>query len=87
MTEWMLSQFSSIDGIKEALSSVHVVGLGKRNRSYIGVFGAPSGRQVVLEIVVARRYFYENEVGVPRNAPGFSWQLTEFEQLCQPLSG
>ena len=47
---WLLSQFSTIDEVKAALSSVRVVGLEKTAVVHWRI-GEPSGRQVVLEIV------------------------------------
>jgi choloylglycine hydrolase len=82
----MLSQFSSIDGIKEALSSVHVVGLEKESVVHWRI-GEPSGRQVVLEIVGGVPHFYENEVGVLTNAPGFEWQLTNLNNYVNLYPG
>lgn len=75
VTEWLLSQFSTIDEVKAALSSVRVVGLEKTAVVHWRI-GEPSGRQVVLEIVGGVPHFYENTVGVLTNAPGFEWQLT-----------
>ena len=75
VTEWLLSQFSTIDEVKAALSSVRVVGLEKTAVVHWRI-GEPSGRQVMLEIVGGVPHFYENEVGVLTNAPGFEWQLT-----------
>lgn len=74
MTEWLLSQFSTIDEVKAALSSVRVVGLETTAVVHWRI-GEPSGRQVVLEIVGGVPHFYENKVGVLTNAPGFEWQL------------
>ena len=86
VTEWLLSQFSTIDEVKAALSSVRVVGLEKTAVVHWRI-GEPSGRQVVLEIVGGVPHFYENEVGVLTNAPGFEWQLTNLKQLRQSSSG
>ena len=63
MTEWLLSQFSTIDEVKAALSSVRVVGLEKIAVVHWRI-GEQSGRQVVLEFVGGVPHFYENEVGV-----------------------
>lgn len=81
MTEWLLSQFSTIDEVKAALSSVRVVGLEKTAVVHWRI-GEPSGRQVVLEIVGGVPHFYENEVGVLTNAPGFEWQLTNLNNYA-----
>ena len=81
VTEWLLSQFSTIDEVKAALSSVRVVGLEKTAVVHWRI-GEPSGRQVVLEIVGGVPHFYENEVGVLTNAPGFEWQLTNLNNYA-----
>ena len=49
--------------------------------------GEPSGRQVVLEIVGGVPHFYENEVGVLTNAPGFEWQLTNLNNYVNLYPG
>ena len=72
---WILTQFSTIDQVKAAIASVRVVGLEPSSVVHWRI-GEPSGRQVVLEIVGGVPHFYENEVGVLTNAPGFEWQLT-----------
>ena len=46
-----------------------------------------SGRQVVLEIVDGVPHFYENEVGVLTNAPGFEWQLTNLDNYVNLYPG
>lgn len=75
VTAWILSQFSTIDQLREAISSVRIVGLEATSVVHWRI-GEPSGRQVVLEIVDGQPRFYENPVGVLTNAPGFEWQLT-----------
>lgn len=92
---WMLSQFSTIDEVKAALSSIRVVGLYPSSVVHWRI-GEPSGRQVVLEIVNGVASFYENKVGVLTNAPGFQWHLTNLNNYVnlqpgnapsRPLSG
>lgn len=83
---WMLSQFSTIDEVKAAISSIRVVGLEKSSVVHWRI-GEPSGRQVVLEIVNGEPHFYENEVGVLTNAPGFEWQLTNLNNYVNLLPG
>lgn len=83
---WMLTQFSTIDEVKAAISSVRIVGLEKSSVVHWRI-GEPSGRQVVLEIVNGEPHFYENEVGVLTNAPGFEWQLTNLNNYVNLLPG
>lgn len=75
VAQWILTQFATIDEVKAAISGVRIVGL-EANAVVHWRIGEPSGRQVVLEIVGGVPHFYENEVGVLTNAPGFEWQVT-----------
>lgn len=84
--QWILSQFSTIDEVKAALSSVRIVGLEETSVVHWRI-GEPSGRQVVLEIVGGVPHFYENEVGVLTNAPGFEWQLTNLNNYVNLYPG
>lgn len=86
VTQWMLSQFSTIDEVKAAISSVRIVGLEETSVVHWRI-GEPSGRQVVLEIVGGVPHFYENEVGVLTNAPGFEWQLTNLNNYVNLYPG
>lgn len=86
VTMWMLTQFSTIDEIKAAISSVRIVGLEKTSVVHWRI-GEPSGRQVVLEIVNGEPHFYENKTGVLTNAPGFEWQLTNLNNYVNLFPG
>lgn len=83
---WILSQFASIDELKAGLSSVRIVALTEMSVVHWRI-GEPSGRQVVLEIVGGVPHFYENEVGVLTNAPGFEWHLTNLNNYVNLRSG
>lgn len=86
LVAWILTQFSTIDQVKAAIASVRVVGLEPSSVVHWRI-GEPSGRQVVLEIVGGVPHFYENEVGVLTNAPGFEWQLTNLNNYVNLYSG
>ena len=86
LAAWMLSQFATIDEAKAGLAKVRVVGLYPGSVVHWRI-GEPSGRQVVLEIVDGVPHFYENEVGVLTNAPGFPWQLTNLNNYVNLYSG
>jgi len=83
---WILSQFATIDELKAGLSSVRIVALTEMSVVHWRI-GEPSGRQVVLEIVGGVPHFYENEVGVLTNAPGFEWHLTNLNNYVNLRSG
>ena len=82
----MLTQFSTVDEVKAAVGGVRIVALEKTSVVHWRI-GEPSGRQVVLEIVGGVPHFYENEVGVLTNAPGFEWQLTNLNNYVNLYPG
>lgn len=85
---WMLTQFATVDEVKNALlsGSVRVVGLDSTAVVHYRI-GDKSGRQVVLEFVDGRPCFYENSVGVITNSPGFSWQLANLNNYVNLFPG
>lgn len=86
VVQWMLTQFSTIDEVKEAINRVDVVCLEPTSVVHWRI-GEPSGRQVVMEIVDGEAHFYENRVGVLTNAPGFEWQLANLENYVNLRPG
>lgn len=83
---WMLSQFGTIDEVKAALPSVRIIGLEETSVVHWRI-GDPSGRQVVLEIVDGVPHFYDNEVGVLTNAPGYPWHITNLNNYVNLFPG
>lgn len=73
---WVLSQFSSIDQVKEALGKIDLVTLDHKIGAVHWRIAEPDGRMVVLEVVSGVPHFYENTLGVLTNSPGFQWHLT-----------
>ena len=73
---WVLSQFSSIDQVKEAIQKIDVVTLSSKIGDVHWRIVEPSGRMVVMEIVGGTPNFYDNNLGVLTNAPGFQWHMT-----------
>ena len=103
VVQWILTQFSSIDELKQNIGNINIVGL-EENAVVHWRIGEPNGRQVVMEIVGGRVSFFENTVGVITNAPGFEWHLANLDnyvnlrpgsaspynlgnQLVQPIGG
>ena len=73
---WVLSQFASIDQVKEAVQKIDLVTLNHKIGAVHWRIAEPNGRMVVLEVVAGVPHFYENELGVLTNAPGFRWHMT-----------
>ena len=73
---WVLSQFSSIDQLKDAMKTIDLVTLSSKIGAVHWRIAEPNGRMVVLEVVNGVPNFYENTLGVLTNAPGFRWHMT-----------
>ena len=73
---WVLSQFSSIDQVKDAIKKIDLVTLNHKIGAVHWRIAQPDGRMVVLEVVAGVPHFYENILGVLTNAPGFPWHMT-----------
>ena len=86
VVQWMLTQCATIDEVMEAVKRVRIVALEKTAVVHWRI-GEPSGRQVVMEIVGGEVNFYENEVGVLTNAPGYEWQVTNLENYVNLRPG
>lgn len=87
VVSWILSRFSSIDQVKEAINNVRIVNVDSRAATVHWRITDRTGRQVVLEIVNGVPNFYENEIGVLTNAPGFQWQMTNLNNYVNLAPG
>lgn len=86
VVQWILTQFASIDELKQAVKKIDIVGLDKTAVVHWRI-GEPSGQQVVMEIVDGEVHFYENIVGVLTNAPGFEWHLANLNNYVNLRPG
>lgn len=86
---WILTQFSSIDEVKAAISEVRIVSLDPKLASTVHWrISEPNGKQVVLEILDGGiPHFYDNEVGVITNSPGYPWQVTNLNNYVNLFPG
>lgn len=84
---WVLSQFSSIDQVKSAIEDIHLVSLDNKIGTVHWRIAEPGGRMVVLEIVGGVPHFYENQLGVLTNAPGFQWHMTNLNNYINLQPG
>ncbi len=87
LVSWILSRFSTIDQVQEAIKDVRVVGIDPRSSTVHWRIADFTGRQVVLEITGGVPHFYENTLGVLTNAPGFEWQMTNLNNYVNLAPG
>ena len=84
---WVLSQFSSIDELKKALQSVNLVTLNHKIGSVHWRITQPDGQMAVLEVVGGVPHFYDNQLGVFTNSPGFKWHMTNLNNYVNLRPG
>lgn len=96
---WILSQFSTVQEVKEHFEDVKVISLFSSDKdapSETGYgsataihwrVGDPSGAQIVIEIENGKVNIYDNPVGVLTNAPGFKWHLQNLNNYVNLYPG
>lgn len=84
---WVLSSFSSIDQMKDALGRIDLVTLDHRIGAVHWRVCEPGGRMVVVECVAGKVRFYENKLGVLTNSPGFEWHMTNLGNYVNLMPG
>lgn len=87
LVAWILSNFKTIDELKDALPLIHIVGIDPRSSTVHWRVTEPGGRQIVIEIVNRQLHCYENTLGVLTNAPGFEWHLTNLNNYINLSTG
>lgn len=76
---WLLSQFATVDEVKQALPGILVWGeivpqLGLMPPLHAAIHDA-QGNAIVVEFVGGQAKVYDNPMGVLTNAPPFDWQI------------
>lgn len=84
---WILGNFSTVDEVKAAISSIHIVATSPQAGTAHWRIAEPSGRQVVMEITGGVPHFFENRLGVLTNSPGFEWQMTNLNNYVNLFPG
>lgn len=84
---WVLSQFSSIDQVKDAIDDIDLVTLNHNIGAVHWRIAEPNGRMVILECIGGKPNFYENTLGVLTNAPGFNWHMTNLNNYVNLVPG
>lgn len=87
VVSWILARFSTIDQVKEAVNNIRIINIDPSASTVHWRITDSTGRQVVMEIVNGMPYFYENEIGVLTNAPGFEWQTTNLNNYVNLKPG
>lgn len=87
LVSWILGSCKTIDEVKVAMGTVHVVGVDPRASTVHWRFADVTGKQVVMEITNRKVEFFDNDLGVLTNSPGFLWQLTNLNNYVNLYPG
>lgn len=83
----ILGTCATLDEVKETVKELHVVSVDPRSSTVHWRFTDLSGEQLILEITDGTPHFYENQLGVLTNSPGFEWQLTNLNNYVNLFPG
>ena len=87
LVPWILAQFDNIDDVKAAVQNIRVVNFDPRAETVHWRITDKNGKQVILEIVNGVPNFYDSELGVITNAPGYQWHLTNLNNYINLIPG
>ncbi len=87
LVSWILGRCTTLEEVKEAVANVHIINIDSRASTVHWRFGDQTGRQLVLEIIGKETHFYENNLGVLTNSPGFEWHLTNLNNYVNLYPG
>ena len=79
LVNWTLSQFETVDQVREALGKVTVYGLDVPKAGVQPLHWAirdAKGGSIVIEYVKGQLVIHDNPIGVLTNAPNFDWHMT-----------
>lgn len=84
---WVLSQFSTIDELRQAMDNIDLVTLNNKIGAVHWRICQNDGRMAVLEIEDGVPHFYDNPLGVLTNSPGFPWHMTNLDNYVNLVPG
>lgn len=87
VVSWMLSNFSTIDQVKAAINNIQIVQLDPRASTVHWRITDSTGKQVILEIINGKPTFYDSELGVLTNSPGYDWQIKNLNNYVNLIPG
>lgn len=87
LVSYVLGECSTVDEVKAAVSKVRITTIDPQALTVHWRFADTSGRQLVLEVIEGVPRFYENQLGVLTNSPGFEWHLTNLNNYVNLFPG
>ncbi len=87
LVSWMLARFATVEEVMDAIRDVTIVNIYPDASTVHWRITDRTGRQVVLEITDGVPHFYESEIGVLTNAPGYPWQVANLNNYVNLVPG
>ena len=87
LVAWMLSRFSTIDQIKEAIKNITVTNIDPSASTVHWRITDATGKQVILEFIDGVAHFYDSRVGAISNSPGYPWHVTNLNNYVNLKTG
>lgn len=87
LVSWILSNFSTIDQVKNAIKDIHIVQLDPRASTVHWRITDSTGKQVILEIIDGEPVFYDSKLGVLTNSPDYDWQIKNLNNYVNLIPG
>ncbi|MCF7852203.1 MAG: choloylglycine hydrolase family protein [Simkaniaceae bacterium] len=85
-TQWLLTQFASIDEVKRALPSIIIAPTvlnhwGNEAPPFHYIVYDKHGNSIVIEPIEGQLIVYDNPIGTITNSPSFDWQITNLRNF------
>lgn len=87
LVSWILSRFSTVDQVRDAIKSVRVTSIDPRASTAHWRVTEPSGKQIIIEIVDGKPNVYDSELGVLANSPEYPWHLKNLNNYVNLIPG
>ena len=87
LVAWMLSRFSNIEQIKDAIKDVTVTNIDPTASTVHWRITDATGKQVILEFIDGTAHFYDSKVGAIANSPGYPWHITNLNNYINLQPG
>ncbi|MBI5346646.1 MAG: choloylglycine hydrolase family protein [Chlamydiae bacterium] len=83
---WLLTQFATIEEVKEAITNVVIAPTLNKNWGGIAppfhyIVYDKSGASLVIEPINGKLIYFENKLGVLTNSPSFDWHMTNLRNF------
>lgn len=79
-SNWILTQFATVDEVKQGIKSVVIVGTTPKGWPVLPPFHYvvydKTGNSIVIEPINGELKVYDNPLGILTNSPGFDWHMT-----------